>query len=67
MKKTADCAVGVSDVVLLQFFDVLDIDGGDNDFDGNVGDRELRPSFSLEDALVRFEGQLFKSRRVLFY
>ena len=59
-------AVGVSNVVLLQFFNVLGIDRGDDEFDSDVGDRELLPPFSPEDVLVRFEGQLIESGCVLF-
>ena len=65
-EKAADGAVGVSDVVLLQFFDVLGIDIGDDEFYGNVGDRKLCPPFGPEDVLVRFEGQLIESGCVLF-
>ena len=66
MEKSADGAIGVSNVFLLQFLDVQGIDGGDNEFDGDVGDRELCPPFSPEDVLVRFEVQLIESRCVLF-
>ena len=61
MEKALDGAVGVSDLVLLQFFDVLGIDTGDDEFDGKVGDRKLCPQFNPENVLVRFEGQLIES------
>ena len=66
-EKAADGVVGVSDVVLLQFFDLLGIYGVDDEFHGNVGDRELCPPFSPEDVLVRFEDQLIESGCVQFY
>ena len=53
-EKAADDAVGVSDVVLLQFSDVPGIGGGDDEFDGNVGDCKLFPPFSPENVLVCF-------------
>ena len=65
-EKSTDGAVGAYDVVLLQFFDVMGINRGDNEFDGNIGDCELCPPFIPEDVLVRFEGQLIESGCVHF-
>ena len=66
-EKAAEGAVGVFYLVFLQFFNVLGIDGGDDEFDFDGSDRELYPPSSPEDVLVRFEGQLIKIRCVIFY